>query len=132
MRRHLRLVLALALALIGLVGTPALLCGENWTGQLGESEMESRRGVTPPRLIHSVDPEYDKASRKAKVQGIVVLSVLVTENGEPQDLKVVRGLNPALDENAIRAVSRWRFAPATKNGNPVATKVNVEVTFRLY
>jgi TonB family protein len=132
MSRHLRPVLVLALALIGVIWPPALFCREDSTSQLSDSEMESRRGMKAPRLIHSVDPEYDIASRKAKVQGTVVLSILVAEDGKPQDIKVVRGLNTALDQDAKRAVLRWRFAPATKDGNPVATKINVEVTFRLY
>lgn len=132
MRRHFQLVLTLALALIGLVGSPALLCQEDSTNQAKKSEAESRHGVTPPHIIHSVDPEYDQASRKARVQGLVVVSALVTEGREPQDLKIARSLNAALDEKAIEAVSRWRFAPATKDGKPVGVRVQVEVNFRFY
>jgi len=131
MRRHLRLVV-LALALIGLTWPPAFFGQEGSTNQPKNSETESRRNVTPPRPIHTPDPDYDKASRQAKVQGTVVLSTLVAEDGKPQDIKVARSLNPALDQKAIEAVSRWRFAPATKDGKPVAVRLQVEVTFRLY
>jgi TonB family protein len=132
MRRHLRLVVALALALIGLIWPPAFVGQEDSTDQPKKSETESRRNVTPPRPIHTPDPDYDEASRKAKVQGTVVLSALVAENGKPQDIKVARSLNPTLDQKAIEAVSRWRFAPATKDGKPVAVRLQVEVTFRLH
>jgi protein TonB len=47
-------------------------------------------------------------------------------------MKVVRGLRSDLDKKAIEAVSRWRFTPAVKDGNPVPASVTVEVVFRLY
>jgi TonB family protein len=37
-----------------------------------------------------------------------------------------------LDEKAIEAVQKWRFQPATKDGEPVAVLINVETTFHLY
>jgi TonB family protein len=37
-----------------------------------------------------------------------------------------------LDEKAIEAVSRWRFRPATFNGQPVATQIAIQVDFHLY
>src|ERR1035441_5669890 len=123
--------LAFTLAVITAFILPlALVCQEDSTQQPKKSELELTRPVTPPRLIHSVDPEYDKASRKKKVQGTGVLTVLVTESGEPQDPKIVTSLNPALDEKAIEAVSRWRFAPATKDGKPMAVHIRVEVNLR--
>ena len=126
--------LAFTLAVITAFIQPLrLVCQEDSTQPPKKSESELTRPVTPPRLIHSVDPEYDKASRKKRVQGTVVLAVLVTKSGEPQDPKIVTSLNPALDEKAIEAVSRWRFAPATtKDGKPVAVQVRVEVNFHLY
>ena len=130
--RNFRLAFTLAVV-TAFVQPLTLVCQEDSTQQPKKSESESTRPVTPPRLIHSVDPEYDKASRKKRVQGTVVLAVLVTESGEPQDPKIVTSLNPALDEKAIEAVSRWRFAPATtKDGKPVAVQVRVEVNFHLY
>jgi protein TonB len=45
---------------------------------------------------------------------------------------VGQSLGMGLDEKAVEAVSRWRFRPATLNGQPVATKIAVEVDFRLY
>lgn len=132
MKRHLQLVLRLAILMAALVASPAVLCQDDSTNQPKKSEAESRRGVTPPRIIYSVDPEYDKASHKAKVQGKVVLTLVVAKSGEPQDIKIAKSLNPALDEKAIEAVSKWRFAPATKDGEPMALRVNVEVNFHLY
>jgi len=47
-----------------------------------------------------------------------------------QDVSVVRSKDKALDSAAINAVRRWKFRPATCNGSPVATQINVEVVFR--
>jgi hypothetical protein len=44
----------------------------------------------------------------------------------------VKPLGYGLSEKAIEAVSRYRFKPAMKNGEPVPVMVNVEVNFRLY
>jgi protein TonB len=115
-----------------LVGSPALLCQNDSTDQPKKSEAEPSHGVTPPRIIRSVDVEYDKASRKEKVQGKVVLTLVVAKSGEPRDIKITKSLNPALDEKAIEAVSKWRFNPGMKNGEPVSVRINLEVNFRLY
>jgi len=89
-------------------------------------------GVTAPRATHTPDPKYDNKDRNKKVQGVVTLSVIVTKDGGAADIKVVKSLTPGLDEQAIKAVSRWRFDPAMEGGEPCSTKVNVVVQFRLY
>jgi TonB family protein len=69
--------------------------------------------------------------RKAKVQGTIVLSVVVSEDGRTAAMTVVSGLGLGLTKKAIEAVSGWRFKPAnTSGGEPVAVIVPVEVTMR--
>ena len=89
-------------------------------------------GVTQPRPIYEPDPDYSDAARKAKYQGSVLLWLVVGADGLPHNIRVQRSLGMGLDENAIAAVSTWRFQPATLNGKPVAVEVNVQVSFRLY
>ena len=89
-------------------------------------------GMSPPRANFSPDPEYSEEARKAKFQGTIVLSLVVDVSGMPTDLQIVRPLGLGLDEKAIEAVSTWKFRPAAKDGEPVATKIMVEVAFRLY
>ena len=89
-------------------------------------------GVSGPRLTYSPDPEYSEEARKAKFQGTCVLWVVVGADGRPRDIKVARTLGLGLDEKAIEAVKTWRFEPGKKDDKPVATMINVEVTFRLY
>lgn len=90
------------------------------------------RGLTPPHATYQPNPEYTDNARKKKLNGIVVLSVIVTPEGTARDVKVVKSLDPGLDKNAVATVSTWRFDPATKDGKPVAMRVPVEVQFRLY
>jgi len=89
-------------------------------------------GVRPPRVIHQVDPSYDEASRKAKLNGHVVLTFIVAPDGKPRDIRVVKSLSPGLDQKSIEAVSKWKFTPATKDGKPIAIEIQAETTFKIY
>ena len=89
-------------------------------------------GVTVPQVIFNPEPSFSEEARKAKAQGIVVLLVVVGKDGHPYDIRVGQSLGMGLDEKAIEAVTRWRFRPATLNGQPVATQIAVEVDFHLY
>jgi TonB family protein len=82
-------------------------------------------------VIYRVDPIYSEEARKAKYQGIVVLSAIVRSDGTIEILKVVRGLGLGLDESAIQALKQWKFRPAMKNGVPVNVSLNIEVNFTL-
>lgn len=88
-------------------------------------------GVKPPQLILDPDPEYSDEARKARLEGTVVLWMIVGTDGAAHDIRVKSPLGKGLDEKAIEAVKRWKFKPATKDGQPVAVMVNVEVSFRL-
>ena len=89
-------------------------------------------GVTPPKVIRAPDPKYTKAARKAKITGTVVLWLVVNKEGLPEQIRIQKSLDPGLDESAIDAVRRWKFEPSTKDGQPVAVMINVEVNFKLY
>ncbi len=88
-------------------------------------------GVTAPQVIQKVEPDYTEDARDRGVEGAVMLSVVISETGEPKDVTVVRSLDPGLDANAAAAVRQWRFRPATKDGRPVAVTAHIEVNFRL-
>jgi periplasmic protein TonB len=90
-----------------------------------------RRNSTKPTLISKTEPEYSEEARKAKVQGTVVLSIVVTASGQVSGVRVIRSLGLGLDERAIEAVRQWKFRAATVDGKPVATQAVVEVNFRL-
>jgi len=89
-------------------------------------------GTTNPVLIHRGEPEYSEAARKAKISGVVMVSLQVEADGTPSNVRVERGLGYGLDEKAVEAVRKYRFKPAMRNGQPVAVPVHIEIVFRLY
>ena len=91
-----------------------------------------KMGVTVPQVIFNPEPSFSDEARKAKAQGMVMLVLVVGKDGRTYDVHVRQSLGMGLDEKAIEAVSRWRFRPATLNGQPVATQIAVQVDFRLY
>jgi TonB family protein len=92
----------------------------------------TNNGLTPPRLIHNVDPEFSDEARRKKIEGVVTLSLVVDTEGQPTDVQVTGPIGHGLDEKAVEAVKQWRFQPAMKDGNPIATKIAVQVNFHLY
>jgi TonB family protein len=104
--------------------------GDSPKGPLGLS-IRRGAGVTPPQLIYRVEPEFSEEARKAKYQGVVVLSIQVDTNGLVRHIGVIQSLGLGLDEKAREAVSQWRFRPGLFDGKPVATEATVQVTFQL-
>ncbi len=92
-------------------------------------------GVKPPRPIYVPDPEFTEEEKKnpdkAQYTGVVVLSMIVTGDGKPKDIKVAKSFRPDLDDRAVEVVRTWKFDPATKDGKPVMVKIMVEVHFHL-
>jgi TonB family protein len=69
-------------------------------------------------------------SRRFRKRGPCFLGVTIDANGVPQNIHVVRGLDPELDSNAMEAVKNWRFKPALSDGSvPVAVEGTVVATF---
>jgi periplasmic protein TonB len=60
------------------------------------------------------------------------VSLIVTPEGTTRDIKVTKSLTSDLDQKAVEAVRKWKFKPATKDGQPVAVQISAEATFRLY
>lgn len=90
-------------------------------------------GVTSPRLTHEVKPVYTQAARDAKIQGRVWLSVVVKKDGTVGDVQVRQSLDTefGLDDAAVAAMRQWTFEPARRNGEAVAVRVTVEMSFTL-
>jgi protein TonB len=88
-------------------------------------------GVSAPRVMKRVDAQYTAEARERKIQGTVILYVEITEEANPENIRVVKPLGAGLDEAAIAAVRQWHFLPGEKDGKPVRVGVHVEVAFRL-
>jgi len=87
--------------------------------------------VEPPNVIAKTDPQYTNDARNARVKGNVLVWLEVDENGFPDNLQIVEGLGHGLNEKAIKAVSQWRFKPATKDGRVVRCGAVVTINFRI-
>lgn len=88
-------------------------------------------GGTQPREIDRVVPRYPPAARRASVEGAVVVRGIVRRDGTIDNVEVIKDLPYGLGDEARRAVSRWRFRPATYRGEPIDVYYTVTVNFRL-
>ena len=88
-------------------------------------------GVTYPRKISGQQPPYTDYARVHRISGMVILAVVVGIDGQVKDVQVQHGVDPSLDQSAVDTIRTWRFEPGTKDGQPVAVQVNVEVGFNL-
>jgi len=84
---------------------------------------------SPPKIARIVKPSYPPIALKARVGGIVVLRVLVSEKGAPAEIEVLRSAPAGLTEAATAAVRNWTFEPARKAGVPVRTWMTVPIPF---
>jgi TonB family protein len=90
-----------------------------------------RPGITPPKPVHKVEPQYTDEARRAGLNGIVVLQAVIKTDGTIDILRIVNGMPLGLTENAITALKQWQFDPAVKEGRNVDVVVNIEVNFNL-
>jgi len=80
--------------------------------------------------LDQTQPVYPKLALDARVEGVVVLEVMVDIAGRVQELKVLRSI-PLLDGAAMDAVRQWRYAPLLLNGREVPFILTATVVFSL-
>jgi protein TonB len=90
-------------------------------------------GVTTPVLVSIDKPEYPPIARRMRVEGTVVMSLLVDENGRVVDVRLERGvnLNVGMNEAALAAARSATFRPATKEGVRVKVWHQMSIPFKL-
>jgi protein TonB len=86
--------------------------------------------VLESKVIHRIQPEYPQLAVRARVSGVVILEVIVSDEGEVSDVKVLSG-HPLLREAAVAAVRQWKYSPTLLNGEPVPVLGSVTVIFNL-
>ncbi len=87
--------------------------------------------ITEPVKISAPPPRYPEAARRARIQGPVILELIIDKQGNVRSVKVLRGLPLGCTEAAVEAVKKWKFKPATMNGRPVEVIYNLTVMFTL-
>ncbi len=100
-------------------------------------------GVTAPKLIYSVAPEFSEKARKRKLAGATTLSFIVETDGHVRDIRVTKSCADAfndkkdreaaltLDQQASRQPVNTRFEPAQYKGKPVPVELSVEINFQV-
>jgi TonB family protein len=84
--------------------------------------------IAPPARVDV--PRFPPEAQAAGVDGVVIAEIVVDTSGTVTDARVVRSI-PLLDEEALRAVRNWRYAPTMVNGQPVPVRMTVTVNFSL-
>lgn len=105
------------------------------SGASGSEEVIYQVGgpVSDPVPIQRPNPGFTPQAKDKKVEGSILLAVVIGKDGVVRNVKVLRGLGYGLDESAVDTVTkRWLFKPSLLNGQPVTVQAMIEVTFHFY
>ena len=117
---------------------------EKIAGDTGSSDQQTQNNgkqgpdiitgnITPPKPIKStmVTPKYPKSAKQDRMEGNVKINFVVSKEGVPEKIYVVNGLRKDCDEACLKAIKKWLFLPALKDGKPVAVYYEWEFFFHL-
>ena len=93
--------------------------------------MKADGKIEPPVPVRTVAPEYPADMRREGVTGLVMVTVLIDEQGNVAETKVEKASNEAFSSPAVNALKRWKFKPAQKDGAIVPIHVTIPVKFTL-
>lgn len=89
--------------------------------------------ASPVTCLYCPEPGYTEEARKAKLEGKMLVRVLVGEDGRAQRIQILQGLGMGLDERTEETIRSWRFAPGRDAAKrPVPTWVTIESRFQLF
>jgi periplasmic protein TonB len=102
-------------------------------GSGGDDGAQPGNGVSWPRLVREVKPNYTADAMRAQIEGLVELEIVVLADGTVGRVSLVRSLDSrfGLDQEAINAVRNWRFEPGRRLGKAIPVRVGVELSFNL-
>lgn len=99
-------------------------------GALGASQVAAQSEITPPEIVAKGDPVFP---RDLMTQGVptgeVVIALRVDELGGLEDYLIVGYTLPQFAESVERAMKRWSFKPAMRDGEPITSSFKVRVVF---
>ncbi len=87
--------------------------------------------IEAPRVLERVQPAYTRAAIAARLEGAVILELVIGEEGTVESVRVLRRLPLGLTESAVAAVRRWRFEPSTLDGRPIKVRYRLTIHFQL-
>ena len=112
----------------GYIGSAAVQNERPAADQPAQEPIRLDSTILQSKLITTVEPILPEQAVAARVAGVVILQVTVSQKGEVSDLKVLRG-HPLLDQAAMDAVRQWKYSPTYLEGEPVAVIASVPVSF---
>jgi protein TonB len=87
--------------------------------------------VQAGNLIYHPSPAYPSLARTARIEGVVILSATIAEDGTIKDLKVISTSNPLLSTGVLDTVKTWKYKPTLLNKEPVEVITTITVNFTL-
>jgi TonB family protein len=88
------------------------------------------QGVMAQLTITKVPPQYPQEAKDARIQGAVLMRVVIDKEGNISNIQLISG-HPGLAPAAIEAVKQWKYRPYLLNGEPVEVDTQVQVSFTL-
>jgi len=105
----------------------------------GNSPAENIENIVPlvqvdtlPVLKERVNPKYPAGAMEKKIEGLVIVNVLISETGDVVDVVVVQGLAGGFNQETVKAVRQWKYEPAMKDGQRVKVWKQWAITFKLH
>jgi TonB family protein len=93
--------------------------------------VEAAPRIVPAEILSKPTPAYTDEARKMRVEGEVLLEVVLAANGHVRVIRLVRGLGHGLDESAMRAAEQISFKPALRDGQPSDSTAVLHIIFQL-
>lgn len=84
-----------------------------------------------PVLIRQVKPAYPSLAYQNRIEGRVVVKILVDTDGKVLDIKIVQSSNEIFNEEAVAAAKQWAFKPAIQNKKPIQFWYSAPIVFRI-
>jgi len=92
---------------------------------------EAATRALPAEILSKPTPVYTQEARSLRIEGEVLLEVVLEASGSLRVVKVVRGLGHGLDDNAVKAAEQIHFKPAMRDGQPTDSTVVLHIVFQL-
>jgi protein TonB len=107
--------------------------GDGQEKGFGGGSFRPGNGVSTPKLLNAVRPNYTAEAMRARISGSVWLECVVEPTGTVDRCKLSRSLdaNLGLDQEALKAAQKWTFEPGKRAGEAVPVQVTIELAFSL-
>jgi len=137
-RRLVWTAVVLACVMAGAIAATAMALPLGWP--IGDAAAHPQQvvdgkdpGVTLPKVISEVKPQYTPEAMQAKIEGTVTMTAVIRTDGTPGNIEITTSLDTeyGLDRQAVAALGQWRFEPGLKDGKRVPVRVTVQMRFTL-